>query len=195
MIKLLFLILPAIIFAQSFMISNIPLPKTYIQNLDPYECDEECLQEYIDKEMIFSFLAHADQKLENRAQDEIRVMNISILNLGVFNADGQLKIAMLLPYKTIGKYASSTTNTTFAYLMTKSHSFMLRSYKVESEETDVLQKALNKIKEDGFGYVIAPLTKEGAEHIVTINPDINIYFPTINKHDVNSSSPFYFLVV
>ena len=190
MIKLLFLILPAIIFAQSFMISNIPLPKTYIQNLDPYECDEECLQEYIDKEMIFSFLAHADQKLENRAQDEIRVMNISILNLGVFNADGQLKIAMLLPYKTIGKYASSTTNTTFAYLMTKSHSFMLRSYKVESEETDVLQKALNKIKEDGFGYVIAPLTKEGAEHIVTINPDINIYFPTINKHDVNSSSPF-----
>ena len=189
--KLLFLLLPVVIFAQSFMISNIPLPKTYIQNLDPYECDEECLQEYVEKEMIFSFLAHATHKLENRSLDEIRVMNISIFNLGVFNADGQLKIAMLLPYKTIGKYASSTTNTTFAYLMTKSHSFMLKSYKVESEESEVLQKAINKIKEDGIGYVIAPLTKEGAEHIIAINPDINIYFPTINKQDVNSSSPFF----
>ncbi len=188
--KLLFLFLPFILFAQSSMISNIPLPKTYIQNLDPYECDEDCLQEYLDKEMIFSFLAHANQKLENRAQDEIRVMNISILNLGVFNSDGQLKIAMLLPYKKIGKYASSTTNATFAYLMTKNHSFALKSYKVESEEIDALQEAIEKIQEDGFGYVIAPLTQEGAQNIVTINPDINIFIPTINKKDINSTSPF-----
>jgi hypothetical protein len=93
--KLLFLLLPMTIFAQSFMLSNIPLPKTYIENLDPYECDERCLEEYLDKGMIFSFLAHANQKLPNKELDEARTMHIAIFNLGAFNAGGKLKIALL----------------------------------------------------------------------------------------------------
>ena len=190
MLKLLLLILPIAIFAQSFMISNIPLPKSYIQNLDPYECDEECLQNYIDNDMIFSFLAHAQRKLENRALDEIRVMSFAILNIGAFNPGGSLKIALLLPYKKIGKYASSTTNAAFAYMMTKSHAFTLQSYKVESESREDLQAALTKMQQDGFAYVIAPLTTEGANNIISIDPELNIYFPTINVQDVNSSSNY-----
>ncbi|MBN2815698.1 MAG: hypothetical protein JXQ67_03390 [Campylobacterales bacterium] len=190
MIKLLLLILPAIIFAQSFMISNIPLPKTYIQNLDPYECDEECLQNYLNDDMIFSFLAHAYRKLDNKSLDEIRVMNVSILNLGAFNPGAELKIALLLPYKKIGKYASSTTNAAFAYMMTKSHAFTLKSYKVESENIEDLQHTLEQIQNDGFAYAIAPLTIEGAQNIVTLDPEINIYFPTINAQDINSSSNY-----
>jgi hypothetical protein len=190
MIKLILLIFPIYLLAQSFMISNIPLPKSYIQNLDPYECDEECLQEYLDNEMIFSFLAHANTKLENKTLDEARVMSVSILNLGAFNPGAELKIALLLPYKKIGKYASSTTNAAFAYMMTKSHAFTLKSYKVESEETSDLQTALAKIKEDGFAYVVAPFTNEGAQNIINLDPEMNIYFPTINKEDINSTSPY-----
>lgn len=190
MTKLLFLLLPIAIFAQSFMLSNIPLPKTYIQNLDPYECDEECMQEYLDEGMIFSFLAHAPNKLENMKQNEARVMFVSIFNLGSFHSTAQLKIALLLPYKKIGKYAASTTNASFAYLMTKGYPFMLRSYKVESEESEDLELVLEQIKADGFEYIIAPLTKKGADNIIAINPTLNIYFPTINKKNVNTSSPF-----
>jgi len=190
MIKLLLLLLPIFMFAQSFMISNIPLPKTYIQNLDPYECDDACLQEYLDNDMIFFFLAHANTKLENKTLDEARVMGVSILNLGAFNPGGELKIALLLPYKKIGKYAASTTNAAFAYMMTKSHAFKLKSYKVESEETQDLQNALAKIHEDGFTYVIAPVTTQGAKNIISIDPELNIYFPTINKEDTNSTSPY-----
>ena len=187
--NLLFLLLPLSLFAQSFMLSNIPLPKTYIQDLDPYGCDEECMQNYIDTGMIFSFLSRANEKLQNRDLNEIRVLSISILNLGSYYEGEKLKIALLLPYNKIGKYAASTTNATFAYLMTKSHPFMLKSYKVETEELDELAAALNKIYDDGFRYVIAPLTKEGAQNIIEIDPFINIYFPTINKKDVNASSP------
>lgn len=190
MIKLIFLLLPVAIFAQSFMLSNIPLPKTYIQNLDPYECDEECMQEYLDNGMIFSFLAHAYNKLEDMEQNEARVMFVSIFNLGAFHSGAQLKIALLLPYKKIGKYAASTTNASFAYLMTKGHPFMLKSYKVESEERQDLELTLNQMRKDGFEYIIAPLTKKGADNIIAINPALNIYFPTINKKDVNTSSPF-----
>jgi len=187
---ILLILVPAIIFAQSFMISNIPLPKTYIQNLDPYECNEECLQTYLDNGMIFSFLAHANQKIANQELEDARIMNIAIFNLGAFNSSGKLNIAMLLPYKKIGKYAASTTNAAFSYLLTKSNSFKLKSYKIESEDIADLQAAFKQIKEDGFEYVIAPLTKQGVENIIIIDPNLNIYFPTINKNDVTSISPY-----
>jgi len=178
------------LYAQSFLISNIPLPKTYIQNLDPYECDEECMQEYLDKNMIFSFLAHANSKLDNKQQEEARMINISILNIGSNIITTNIKIALLLPYNIIGKYASSTTNSAFAYLMTKSNSFELKSYKIDNESENNISSAITKIKNDGFKYVIAPLTKNGADTVININPDINIYFPTINKKDVNTSSKY-----
>ncbi len=183
-------LLPWYLNAQSFLISNIPLPKTYIQNLDPYPCDEVCMQEYLDNDMIFSFLSYADVQLDNRELNDARMMNMSILNLGSDLFSGQLRIAMLLPYKKIGRYASSTTNAAFSYLITKNHSFELKSYKIESESKEDIQDALDKIQEDGFFYVIAPLTKNGADTVSQINPEINIYFPTIHKQDINTTSPY-----
>jgi len=182
--------MPVVMFAQSFMLSNIPLPKTYIQDLDPYECDASCMQDYLDKGMVFSFLSHASGKLKDADQNEARVLFVSIFNLGSFHNNKKLHIALLLPYKTIGKYASSTTNAVFAYLMTKGHPFTLKSYKVDSEESMALQTALEKISADGFGYVIAPLTKKGAQNVININSQLNIYFPTINKQDIESYSPY-----
>jgi len=186
-----FLFLPIFIYAKSFLISDIPIPKTYIQNLDPYPCDEICLQEYIDKDMIFSFLAHTDKRLENKQQNEIRMMNISILNIGPNIIGDKLRIALLLPYKIIGRYAASTTNSVFAYLMAKNHSFELKSYKIEDESEDEIYKTIEQVKKDGFGYVIAPLTKNGADTVAKIDPEIYVYFPTINKKDVNVSSQYF----
>jgi len=185
------LLLPAFIDAESFVVSDIPLPKTYVQNLDPYECDDACMEDFLQKEMIFSFLAHADKKLDNKELNDIRSMNIAIFNLGAFNAGGKLKIALILPYKKIGKYASTTTNAAFAYLMTKSNPFTLKSYRIESENSEDIQNALSAIKADGFEYVIAPLTQKGANNIIELNPSLNIYFPTINKKDINVSSSYY----
>ncbi|MEA1892650.1 MAG: hypothetical protein U9N33_08070 [Campylobacterota bacterium] len=183
------ILFPMMIFAKSYLISNIPPPKTYIQNLDPYPCNETCLQEYLDNGMIFSFLSHADTKLDNRNQDEVRKMSISILNLGSHIILDKFRIALLLPYKVIGRYASSTTNASFAYLIAKNHSFELKSYKLESETQEDIKKTLSKIKEEEFKYIIAPLTEKGANIVKKIDPEINIFFPTINKKDLNSTSP------
>lgn len=187
--KIIFLIITffsVMLNAQSYLISNIPLPKTYIQNLDPYPCDEDCLQELLDKEMILSFLAHAQTKLDDPAQDEVRMMSISILNLGSQVSD-RLKIALLLPHKKIGRYAATTTNASFAYLLARNQNFDLKTYNIEDETEEDIQKALTQIQKDGFGYIIAPFTKEGAETLISLRPYENVYFPTINKKDTNSS--------
>lgn len=176
------------LFAQSYLVSNIPLPKTYIQNLDPYACNEECLQEYINNDMIFSFLAHASSsKLENPEHSEIKMISISILNLGSYTKDMKLKIALLLPYKKIGRYAASTTNAAFAYLIARNQSFELKTFNIESENVGDIEAALYKMQEDGFSYIIAPLTLQGAQTLIALSPYEEIYFPTINKKDINSS--------
>jgi hypothetical protein len=187
------LLFPFILYSQSSRISDVPLPKIYIQNLDPYECDEICLQDYIDNDLIFSFLAHAQSKLENKKQNEIRLINISVLNIGSYIKDNEIRIALLLPYKKIGRYASSTTNASFSYLMAKNRFFELKSYKIDSENREDIENALQAIKEDNFNYVIAPLTQKGVLVISEIDPSLNIFFPTINKQDIQTdSSSLYF---
>lgn len=187
-----FLLLQFTLYAQSILISSIPIPKTYIQNLEPYECDEDCLEEYLEEDKIFSFLSHVNSKLENQTLDDARLMNVSILNLGSSVVTDKIKIALLLPYKIIGKYASSTTNASFAYLIAKNRSFELKTYKIDTENKEDLEKALIDIKHDGFYYVIAPLTKAGANTVSQIDPRLNIYFPTINKKEINSESAYLF---
>ena len=188
------LILPVILFSKSYLISDVPLPKTYIQNLDPYPCDEMCLQELVDNDMIFSFLSYANTKLENPELENIRLSNLSILNIKSKTINTQkVRIAILLPYKIIGRYAKSTTNSIFAYLLSQNHPFEIKTYKIENEDTNEIQKALNKIYDDGFEYVIAPMTQHGLKTISQINPQINIYFPTINKSDIDedTTSPYF----
>jgi len=190
--KFLLLLLPLLLFSKSYIISDIPLPKLYIQNLDPYDCDEQCMQNYLDNGMIFYFLANAKQKLNNQTQNRIRAINISLLNLDIYQSGKSLRVAMILPYKKIGKYSSSTMNASFAYLITKNYPFELKGYKVESENIEDLEDIINTIKKDGFNYIIAPLTQYGADNISIINPNINIYFPTINKKNIITSSSFLF---
>ena len=190
-----FLFLPFALYGQSYLISDIPLPKVYVQDLDPYECDEYCRQLYLDNGMIFSFLAHANSQLENEKQESIRSMSIALFNLGGtadFSTTKQLKIALLLPYRLIGKYATSTTNAVMAYLMAKNQHFELKTYKIESESQVEIQNALMHIQQDGFSYVIAPLTKDGATTLSSLNPKVNIYFPTVNKRDAVKESAYLF---
>ncbi len=181
-------LLHAVLYAEAFLISDIPLPKTYVMNLDPYPCDEECLKEYLEKGMIFSFLAHVnDSVLTQHELQDAKNMYISVFNLGSMIMTNKLKIAMLLPYKKIGKYATTTTNATFAYLMARNYSFELKSFTIDSESKEDIEQALQEMEKEGFYYVIAPLTLEGAQNLTNIAPKQQVYFPTIHKNDLNTS--------
>ncbi len=181
--------LPVIAFGKSYLVSSVPLPKTYVQNLNPYPCGEDCMQDYLDNEMTFSFLSYANKQLEDVEQEEIRMISNSLFNIGSQTRSDELKIALLLPYKKIGSYAASTTNASFAYLIARNHNFELKTYNIESEEFEDILKALTQIEEDGFNYIIAPFTQEGAQTFVSLNPTQELYFPTINKNDIDTTSP------
>ncbi len=190
---LLFLSLTFILLqGQSFLVSSIPLPKTYILNTDTEECDDECLYQLIEDERFFSFLAHAKDKIEDPVLNDILLIQTSLFNIERMRQYTELKIAMLLPYKVIGRYAYSTTNAAFAYYLTKNRAFELKTYHAESEESDELEKVLQKIEEDDFHYVIAPLTLQGAFNVASLDLPMHIYFPTIHKDDMNISTDYIY---
>ncbi|WP_345993982.1 hypothetical protein [Sulfurimonas sp. HSL-1716] len=189
---LLLLLLPVFVSAKSYLASPIPLPKTYMQDLDPYVCDEECLKEELQKGYIFSFLAHSPTKLDNKELNEQRLLNLSLFNIGAPISTDKLKIAIIIPYKIIGRYAASTTNSVFAYLLTKNRAFDIKTFNIDSQDKDVLSKTIHEIENEGFYYAIAPLTKDGVDTVIGIDPQINIFFPTVNKDDVVSSSNYLY---
>jgi hypothetical protein len=186
------LLLPAMLLAQSYLISSIPLPKTYVLNLDPAACDDACLEGYIERGEIFSFLAHADHRLESQELNEIRLIHLSLFNITTVIHDSRLKIALLLPYRIIGRYANSTTNAAFAYMLTRNRDYEIKTYQIDDEAPDTIDAVLEQIESDGFFYVIAPVTKEGAESIAAYDPEMNVYFPTINRRDISNPSPTLF---
>ncbi len=178
--------------AQSFLVSSIPLPKTYILNTDTNECDDACLYQLIEDERFFSFLAHADNKLQDPVLNDVLLIQTSLFNIERIRQYTELKIAMLLPYKVIGRYAYSTTNAAFAYYLTKNRAFELKTYHAESEDYEELEKVLQKIEEDDFHHVIAPLTLEGAHNVASLDLPMHIYFPTIHQDDMNISTDYIY---
>jgi len=101
----------------------------------------------------------------------------------------EVKIAMILPEKRIGRYAESTSTALFAYLLSRDQPFTLKTYAVEEISQEVFEETLKQIEADGFHYVIAPLTLEGAKNIAQTKTELFIYLPTINMHDLQTDNP------
>ena len=188
-ISLIFII--SLSFSESYLISDIPLPKTYIFNLDDDNCNQDCLNNYIQQGYIFSFLANINNdNLDINDQNISEYIDIytSIFNIDILTIPKKLNIALLLPYKYIGKYATSVTNATFSYLITRNSSFKLKSYNIDDESSKSLKKALEKMLKERYYYVVAPLSLDGAKNLIKLNPKLHIYLPTVHKSDLNSTN-------
>jgi hypothetical protein len=98
----------------------------------------------------------------------------------------EARIAMILPYKRIGRYSHSTTTAVFSYFLARERPFVLRSFRIEEESPDELERVLHEIKEEGFRYVIAPLTLKGAKIIAESEEELTIFIPTAHKKELDT---------
>ncbi len=101
---------------------------------------------------------------------------------------GNLKIALLVPKKVIGTYANSVSNSIISYLLFKDTQFQFEVFdSVDEEESSIAQK-LAQIRAKGYQFVIAPLTVKGADIVINTTPDLLVFIPTVNKHDMSEAS-------
>lgn len=186
-------LLSTALFAKSYLVSPIPLPKTYIQNVDPLTCDLICLDDMLQQGQIFSFISH----MEDLKGDDLSIFKEDIMiysalfNLGGEKQEQNIQIALLLPSKKIGRYAYTITNSVFAYMLAKNRDFKLKTFEIENEEKSSIDRALEDIYAEGINYTIAALTPKGAQNLNDLNPKQYVFIPTIHKSIIKSNSSPY----
>jgi len=97
------------------------------------------------------------------------------------------KIAMIIPQKRIGRYAHTTSTAVFAYFLSREHPFVFKSFAISDETPEEIERVLDVISDEGFEYVIAPVTPKGARIIVESDAGLNIFFPTIHTNDLDTA--------
>lgn len=176
------------IFAKDEIPSLIPPAKNIFMNLGIEKCDRSCLIDLLEQGKIFSFLS----VYKNHSQfDDIQNEYDRYASIFHINKTGNIKIklAMLVPEKIIRRYAISTVNSTLAYLLYKKYNFDLKIYNCVDESEASLLNSLSRIRDDGYKYVLAPLTENGAKIVAQNADELVVYIPTVNKKIIKNSNP------
>ena len=98
-----------------------------------------------------------------------------------------IKIAVLVPQKTIKKYAITSVNSVISYLLYKNYYFDLKVFNSGDEKEESIAKALSDIQAGGYHYIIAPVTSEGANIIASRVTDTLVFIPTLHSSNVRNS--------
>ena len=98
-----------------------------------------------------------------------------------------IKIAVLVPQKTIKKYAITSVNSVISYLLYKNYYFDLNVFNSGDEKEESIAKALSDIQAGGYHYIIAPVTADGANIIARRVTDTLVFIPTLHRSNVQSA--------
>lgn len=196
-VVLLFLLSISLLYATPIPVreySPLPLPKLYVIDYEAKQCDSTCLDQLYDEGKLFSFIASYDPEnasIENgnRYRKLATLLNLDVASMYI--DEGQkFKIALMLPKKIIGKYAISTSHSMLAYLLLRNQKFKFKVIDTVDEKKENIEQGLKVASEEGYEYIIALFTKNGADAIASIDEhsNFNIYIPSVNKGDVVTAS-------
>ncbi|MDR1555113.1 MAG: hypothetical protein LBS39_03690 [Campylobacteraceae bacterium] len=169
------------VFAASDRFSQIPLPQSTF--LDIYEgtCDNECLSKLLKNEAIFSFLSKYNDKNSAKYIQENYLIYGQMFNIFVDINLQTIKIAVLVPQKTIKSHAIASVNAATAYLLKQSNNFELEVFNSGDESKEALIEKISEIRKSGYSYVIAPITQDGAQILFENSDGLYIFIPTLHK--------------
>ncbi len=88
--------------------------------------------------------------------------NTPIIPMSLSQNGTMIKIAVLIPQKTIKKYAITSVNSVMSYLLYRNYSFDMNVFNSNDEKDESITKALADIKAGGYHFIIAPVTPIGA---------------------------------
>ncbi|WP_095297830.1 hypothetical protein [Helicobacter sp. 12S02232-10] len=182
------------LFAKSYIISPLPLPKQEVVDIDIKKCDEKCLEKLYADGKLFSFVAkfkNDTQNIELRANLAVALSEIdSFMQSSVYQdqKNSKIKIALLIPKKIVGRYSVASIDTILAYLMTRGGDFDFKVFDSGSEDSLNLSETYDKIKQEKYQFVVAVLTQAGVENFIQDTyVSLPTYIPTINKNQLDKN--------
>ncbi len=182
------------VFAKSYIISPIPPPKSRVLDLDIRTCDEVCLNKAYENGEIFTFVSKfspkiTDETLRARLANILNQYNLIVPNdFFKLGKNNPFKIALLAPKDIIGRYANRGISTILAYLTNKNANFVFEIFDSKNEDAKNLQASYKNIQDQGFKYVIAILTKNGANTLLDSTAlSLPTFIPTVNRGQIDRS--------
>ncbi|PAF50627.1 hypothetical protein [Helicobacter sp. 13S00477-4] len=191
----LFVFIDTQLFARSYIISPLPLPKQEVVDISTDKCDEKCLEKLYTNGKIFSFVSKFKkdtQNIELRANLAVALGEIdSFMQSSMYQQkkSSKIKIALLVPKKIVGRYSVATIDTILAYLMTRGGDFDFKVFDSGGEEVQDLNEAYGKIEREKYEFVVAILTQAGVENFIQgTYISLPTYIPTVNKNQLQNIS-------
>ena len=186
------------LFAKSYIISPLPLPKQEVLDIDTESCDQRCLSELYENGILFSFVAKFDPALKDqdlRAKLAKTLVDLDLIMKENFFENIQdskkIRIALLVPKDVVGRYSAIGINTILAYLTSREVAFSFEVFDSKNEDAQNLHQTYEDIKQKKFDYIIALLTQEGVAGLLdSTSISLSTYIPTVNKKQfANMSIP------
>lgn len=105
-----------------------------------------------------------------------------------------IKVALIIPQDVIKSYSVVVSDSVFAYIFKRDVGSHIEIFYSGDESAENLNLAINRAKNAGFKYLIAPLTTNGLEIVNSDDyDDLIFYIPTINiKNISNPRSNLFF---
>jgi SRSO17 transposase len=176
------------VFAQSDKLSHIPPTKSVFINTDAFTCNIECMQGLLDDGQIFSFISNYNSSMEELYTMRSEFAYYQRIFRVFDDEEFSIRVAMLVPQKSIRRYASTTVNSVLAYLVSKQNNFEVKVFNSNDEKESSILRELKNIKNENFRYVIAPVTQNGAKIIMDNEHDLEVYIPTVHKKSMENNN-------
>lgn len=176
------------IFAKSDKLSHIPPTKSIFLNTDTMICDFTCMENLLYEGKIFTFLSHYNDSMEELLSMRSEYKYYQRIFRIFEDEVSSIRVAMLVPQKSIRRYAATTVNSVMAYLVSKQNNFEVKVFNSKDEKESSILNTLNEIKNENFQYVIAPVTEEGATTIIDNADYLNVYIPTVSKSSIEGKN-------
>ncbi|MCX2683101.1 hypothetical protein OQH60_04675 [Campylobacter sp. MIT 21-1685] len=176
-------------FAKEYKLLNTPSEDFY-PNLNTKTCNVNCLFEFLESGLYLSFLS---EFLEQGNEFLTNVYAKLVNSVTDFDANLQkitsVKLAIILPEKTLKSYSNTIINSSIAYLLRQRAEIKVKVFLIGTEESSKVNEVLQRIENQNYEYVVAGFTLKGVNELVNYNGKLKIFIPSIHKNNTNITNP------
>ncbi|WP_297986280.1 hypothetical protein [uncultured Campylobacter sp.] len=164
-----------------------------IQANSQSRCDKECLKELSRGVDFIQFIytpLTISEPFKSYYAGIKKLATIPEIEIG----RKDIKVALIIPQDVIKSYSVVVSDSVFAYIFKRDVGSHIEIFYSGDESAENLNLAINRAKNAGFKYLIAPLTTSGLEIVNSDDyDDLIFYIPTINiKNISNPRSNLFF---
>lgn len=178
---------------KNLIISFFMIFIAVIQANSQSRCDKECLKELSRGVDFIQFIytpLTMSEPFKSYYAGIKKLATIPEIEIG----RKDIKVALIIPQDVIKSYSVVVSDSVFAYIFKRDVGSHIEIFYSGDESAENLNLAINRAKNAGFKYLIAPLTTNGLEIVNSDDyDDLIFYIPTINiKNISNPRSNLFF---